>query len=82
MAEPILEVRDVSVGYGKTQVLWGISLTVPDTQRIGRTSITIHVRVYAGRRSNPEKDVEVTDGEIVFVAVDPTTRKPVPVFDT
>ena len=35
MAEPILDVREVSVGYGKTQVLWSISLTVPEDQRIG-----------------------------------------------
>ena len=35
MAEPILDVREVSVGYGKTQVLWNISLTVPEDQRIG-----------------------------------------------
>ena len=35
MAEPILDVRAVSVGYGKTQVLWDISLAVPQDQRIG-----------------------------------------------
>ena len=35
MAEPILDIREVSVGYGKTQVLWDISLTVPEDQRIG-----------------------------------------------
>ena len=35
MTEPILDVREVSVGYGKTQVLWDISLTVPEDQRIG-----------------------------------------------
>ena len=35
MAEPILDIRAVSVGYGKTQVLWDISLAVPQDQRIG-----------------------------------------------
>ena len=35
MVEPILDVREVSVGYGKTQVLWDISLTVPQDQQIG-----------------------------------------------
>lgn len=35
MAEPLLEVRDLAAGYGKTQVLWGLNLSVPVDQRVG-----------------------------------------------
>ncbi len=35
MTEPILDIRSLSVGYGKTQVLWDISLAVPEDRRIG-----------------------------------------------
>lgn len=41
-----------------------------DTRTIGRTSIGIHVRVCADRRLKPDEHVEVTEGEVVFVAVD------------
>lgn len=51
-----------------------------ETVRIGRTSMTIRVRVCAHRRIDPDKHVEVTQGELVFVAVDKDGR-PVPVFD-
>lgn len=51
-----------------------------DTQRIGRTSLTIHVRVCARRRSDPDQNVQVTEGDVVFVAVD-DRGKPVPVID-
>ena len=51
-----------------------------ETVRIGRTSMTIRVRVCAHRRTDPDKHVEVTQGELVFVAVDKDGR-PVPVFD-
>lgn len=50
-----------------------------DTTRVGRTSITIHVRVCARRRSDPDADVKVTEAEVVFVAVN-DQGKPVPVF--
>lgn len=38
--------------------------------RIGRTSISIHVRVCARRRQDPDQVVKVTEAEVVFVAVD------------
>jgi acyl-CoA thioesterase YciA len=50
-----------------------------DTRRIGRTSIDISLRVCANRRTTPGKTVEVTQGEVVFVAVD-DSGKPIPVL--
>ena len=41
-----------------------------DTERIGRTSITINVQVRADRRQEPDSDVHVTQAQVVFVAVD------------
>ncbi|MBU0717776.1 MAG: acyl-CoA thioesterase [Planctomycetes bacterium] len=38
--------------------------------RIGRTSMTIKVRVEALRRDEPEQRAQVTEAEVVFVAVD------------
>ena len=49
------------------------------TTRIGRTSMTIHVRVCARRRTDPDVYVEVTEGDIAFVAVG-ADGKPIPVF--
>jgi acyl-CoA thioesterase YciA len=45
--------------------------------RLGRTSITMHVTVEAERA---DQVLQVTEAEIVYVGVDPTTpeRKPVP----
>jgi len=37
---------------------------------IGRTSMTIHVRVSARRRLDPDEVVNVTEAEVVFVAID------------
>ena len=51
-----------------------------ETKRIGRTSLTIQVRVCARRRSDPDQNVEVTEGEVVFVSVD-EGGQPVPVLD-
>ena len=48
--------------------------------RIGRTSLTIQLRVRARRRIDPDVTVEVTKGEVVFVCVD-EDGKPVPVGD-
>src|SRR5262245_1242254 len=47
--------------------------------RIGRTSITMQVRVEAERGSEV---LHVTDAEIVYVAIDPTSpeRRPVPLL--
>ncbi len=41
-----------------------------ETSRIGRTSITIHLKVCARRRHDPDEVVNVTEAEVVFVAVD------------
>ena len=49
-----------------------------DTTKVGRTSITTHVRVVAGRRRRPEAAVDVTDAEVVMVAVN-DLGKPVPI---
>jgi len=38
--------------------------------RVGRTSMTIRVRVCARRRLNPDQEVQVTEAEVIFVAVD------------
>jgi len=51
-----------------------------ETLRIGRTSLTIKVRVCASRRHNPDEDVEVTQAEVVFVAIG-KKNEPVPLFD-
>ncbi len=48
--------------------------------KVGRTSLTVHVRVCARRRSDADLNVEVTEGEVVFVSVD-KDGKPIPVFD-
>jgi acyl-CoA thioesterase YciA len=47
--------------------------------KIGRTSITMHVRVEAERGTNV---LEVTEAELVYVGVDPTDaqRRPVPLL--
>ena len=50
-----------------------------DTIRVGRTSLTIRVRVCARRRTDPDQDVKVTEAEVVFVSVD-EAGKPVPVY--
>jgi acyl-CoA thioesterase YciA len=47
--------------------------------RVGRTSLTIRVRVCARRRTDPDQDVKVTEAEVVFVAVD-DAGKPIAVF--
>ncbi len=50
------------------------------TERIGTTSITVHVDVEAQRRRDPEERVKVTEATIVYVAVDEKGR-PIPVRD-
>ncbi len=50
-----------------------------ETSRIGRTSLTINVRVCACRRSDPDQNVHVTQGQVVFVSVD-QDGQPVPVL--
>ena len=50
-----------------------------DTSRVGRTSLTIRVRVCARRRTDPDQNVNVTEAEVIFVSVD-ESGTPVPVF--
>lgn len=49
-------------------------------ERVGRTSVKVHVDVRARRRRSRE-EVPVTEADLVFVAVD-ENRRPVPVLDT
>ncbi len=50
-----------------------------DGTKAGRTSLTIHVRVCARRRLNPDENVKVTEADVIFVSVD-HNGKPIPVF--
>jgi acyl-CoA thioesterase YciA len=50
-----------------------------EATRIGRTSMTIHVRVLARRRTDPDQLVKVTEADVVFVSIDDQGR-PAPVF--
>lgn len=50
-----------------------------DATHAGRTSMTIHVRVLAARRSAPDVNIKVTEADVIFVAID-DTRKPIPIF--
>jgi acyl-CoA thioesterase YciA len=45
--------------------------------RLGRTSITIGVAVEVERNG---QTIQVTEAEVVYVAVEPTTRKPTPIL--
>ena len=51
-----------------------------ETTRLGRTSMTIKVRVHAHRRKDPEQIAKVTEAEVVFVSVD-EQGKPKPILD-
>jgi acyl-CoA thioesterase YciA len=44
--------------------------------RVGRTSITMHVTVEVERG---REVIKVTDAEVTYVAIDLTTRRPVPI---
>lgn len=47
--------------------------------RVGRTSITVSVEVYAQRRPEPVQSVKVTEAVLTYVAVDDNRRpRPVP----
>ena len=46
-----------------------------DTIHIGNTSITMRVVVEAERYSGPQKQVRVTEAEVVYVAVDREGKK-------
>jgi acyl-CoA thioesterase YciA len=47
---------------------------------IGRTSVTVKVRVKAARRFDREQVVDVTEAEITYVNVDPDGR-PIPIAE-
>ena len=47
-------------------------------EKIGRTSITVHVDVEAQRRSNHKEIVRVTEATVVYVAVD-EEGNPIPI---
>ena len=46
--------------------------------KVGRTSVTVHVDVRVRRRFHPEKEIKVTEAEVVYVAVD-DNRRPTPI---
>src|SRR3954468_19187727 len=46
-----------------------------ETQRVGRTSITIHVDVEAERFGNKGQKVKVTEAEVTFVAINESREK-------
>lgn len=50
-----------------------------ETSRIGRTSITVHVSVWAQRRFGGGEFVHVTDADVTMVAVD-DEFKPTPIL--
>ena len=49
-----------------------------ETLRVGRTSVTVRVRVEAERLRAPRETADVMDAEVVYVAVD-ESRRPIPV---
>lgn len=49
--------------------------------RVGNTSMTIKVRVCARRRHDPDQLIEVTQADVIFVAVDDSGR-PTAVFES
>ncbi|HTM61198.1 MAG TPA: acyl-CoA thioesterase, partial [Burkholderiales bacterium] len=50
-----------------------------DVERIGNTSITVNVEVYAERRPSDPKVVKVTEATLTYVAIDGAGRpRPVP----
>jgi len=46
-----------------------------NTTKIGNTSITIHLTVFSQRRDNTYEQIKVTEGEIVFVAINEKGEK-------
>ena len=45
-----------------------------ETTRVGRTSLTVKIKVVAERSQPPTRSVHVTDAEVVLVAVDEVCR--------
>jgi acyl-CoA thioesterase YciA len=53
-----------------------------DIERVGKTSISIHLEAWAERGRHESADVRVTEGKFVFVALDAEGRpRPVPPED-
>lgn len=53
-----------------------------DVEKVGSTSMTVFVEVYAQRRLTPSEVVKVTEAYITYVAVDENRRpRPVPPLD-
>lgn len=45
-----------------------------EVEKVGKTSITVRVEVFAERRGNMDKVVKVTEATIVYVAIDEKGR--------
>ncbi len=67
------------VEFHKPVLVGDVVRFLTHTERLGRTSITMHVRVEAERGSEVLHD---TEAEVVYVGIDPTTpeRRPVPLL--
>ncbi len=77
--------RYVTVAFDKVEfhepVYVGDVLSLyADAIRVGRSSLTIQVRVFARRRIDPDTNLKVTEAQVVFVAVD-NAGKPVAVLE-
>jgi acyl-CoA thioesterase YciA len=42
--------------------------------RVGRTSITVHVKAFADRHGHPHEHIQVTEADLTYVAVDEQRR--------
>ena len=51
-----------------------------DVLRVGRTSVTVCVRVVAHRPTDTRRSIDVTKAEVVYVAIDDSGR-PIPVAE-
>ena len=51
-----------------------------EVRAVGRTSVTVSVRVTANRPTDARRSVEVTHAEVVYVAIDDTGR-PTPIAE-
>ena len=47
---------------------------------VGRTSVSIHIDVYADRSRGGQEHIKVTQADLVYVAID-NERKPIPIDD-
>jgi acyl-CoA thioesterase YciA len=67
------------VEFKKPVLVGDVVKFLTSVEKVGRTSITIHIDVLAERGA---EEIHVTEAEVVFVGVDRTSpeRKPVPLF--